>query len=50
MSHGVAFAAGALDVKGAGPYALVGPDDALLAVYDTKGAALSPAVVVASSS
>ena len=46
VSHGVSFAASALEVHGAGPYALVGPDGALLAVYDTRGAALRPAVVV----
>jgi len=48
VSHGVSFAVNALDVRGDGPYALVGPDGALLAVYDTRGAALRPAVVVAS--
>ncbi len=47
ISHGVSFASGTLDVRGPGPYALVGPDGALLAVYDTRGAALRPAVVVA---
>jgi tRNA pseudouridine55 synthase len=46
VSHGVSFAAGALAVHGAGPYAFIGPDGALLAVYDTRGAALRPAVVV----
>jgi tRNA pseudouridine55 synthase len=46
ISHGVSFAAGALTVHGDGPYALVGSDDALLAVYDTRGAALRPAVVL----
>jgi tRNA pseudouridine55 synthase len=49
VSHGVAFAAGALEVRGDGPYALVGPDGALLAVYETKGAAFRPAVVVVGS-
>jgi tRNA pseudouridine55 synthase len=47
ISHGVSFAAGALTVRGGGPYALVGPDGALLAVYDQRGAAIRPAVVVA---
>jgi tRNA pseudouridine55 synthase len=47
VSHGVSFASSALAVHGAGPYALVGPDGELLAVYDTRGAALRPAVVVA---
>jgi tRNA pseudouridine55 synthase len=50
VSHGVSFAAGALTVTGDGPYALVGPDDALLAVYETRGAAFRPAVVVVASS
>jgi hypothetical protein len=43
----VSFASSALAVHGAGPYALIGPDGELLAVYDTRGAALRPAVVVA---
>ena len=47
VSHGVSFASGALAVQGEGPYALVGPDRALLAVYDARGSALCPAVVVA---
>jgi hypothetical protein len=46
VSHGVSFAAGALAVQGTGPYALVDPDGALLAVYDTRGSSLRPAVVV----
>ena len=46
VSNGVSFAAGAIDVRGDGPYALVGPDGDLLAVYDDRGAALRPAVVV----
>jgi tRNA pseudouridine55 synthase len=50
VAHGVSFASGALTVHGEGPYALVGPEGALLAVYDTRGAALRPAVVVAPSS
>jgi len=47
VSHGVAFAANAVDVQGDGPYALVGPDGALLAVYSRRGGAVRPAVVVA---
>ena len=47
ISHGVAFAAGALAVHGRGPYALVGPDGDLLAVYDDGGASLRAAVVIA---
>jgi tRNA pseudouridine55 synthase len=46
VSHGVSFAAGALSVQGDGPFALIGPDGDLLAVYDDRGAALRPAVVV----
>ena len=46
VTHGVSFAAGAIAVQGDGPYALVGPDGALLAVYGSSGAALRPAVVV----
>jgi tRNA pseudouridine55 synthase len=47
VSHGVSFAAGTLVTEGGGPYALVDPEGALLAVYDTRGAALRPEVVVA---
>jgi tRNA pseudouridine55 synthase len=50
ISHGVSFAPSALTVQGEGPYALVGPDGDLLAVYDTRGAALRPAVVLAAAS
>jgi tRNA pseudouridine55 synthase len=46
VTHGVSFAAGAIAVQGDGPYAVVGPDGALLAVYGNSGAALRPAVVV----
>jgi tRNA pseudouridine55 synthase len=46
VSHGMSFAAGALSVTSEGPYALVDGSGALLAVYDTRGAALRPAVVV----
>jgi tRNA pseudouridine55 synthase len=47
VAHGVAFAPGALAVEGDGPFALVGPDGALVAVYDRQGAGLKAAVVVA---
>jgi tRNA pseudouridine55 synthase len=47
VSHGVAFACGALTVEGPGPYAIVGPAGGLLAVYEASGAALKAAVVVA---
>ena len=46
VSHGMSFAASALSVQSDGPYALVDRTGALLAVYDTRGAALRPAVVV----
>jgi tRNA pseudouridine55 synthase len=47
VAHGVAFAPGALAVEGDGPFALVGPDGGLVAVYDRQGAGLKAAVVVA---
>ncbi len=47
VTHGVAFACGALPAQGPGPYALVGPAGGLLAVYEARGAALKAAVVVA---
>jgi tRNA pseudouridine55 synthase len=47
--HGVPFPATVADAAGlgAGPFAMVGPDGELLAVYERRGAALRPAVVVA---
>ncbi len=47
VTHGVAFACGALPVRGPGPYALVGSEGGLLAVYEASGAAVKAAVVVA---
>jgi tRNA pseudouridine55 synthase len=47
VAHGVAFAPGALAVEGDGPFALVGPDGGLVAVYDRQGAGLKATVVVA---
>jgi tRNA pseudouridine55 synthase len=47
VTHGVAVACGALAVDGPGPYAVVGPEGGLLAVYEARGAALKAAVVVA---
>ena len=47
VSHGVAFAPGALATVGDGPYALVGGGGELLAVYEKRGSGLRPAVVVA---
>jgi tRNA pseudouridine55 synthase len=46
VAHGVAFAPGALTVLGDGPFALIGTDGGLLAVYERHGAALKAAVVV----
>jgi tRNA pseudouridine55 synthase len=46
VAHGLAFAPGALAVLGDGPFALIGADGGLLAVYERHGAALKAAVVV----
>jgi tRNA pseudouridine55 synthase len=45
--HGMAFPAGALGERGAGPFALVRRDDDLVAVYERSGAACKPSVVMA---
>jgi tRNA pseudouridine55 synthase len=45
--HGMAFPADALGELGAGPFALVGPDDDLVAVYERRGGACKPSVVIA---
>jgi len=47
VSHGVPFPAGVLAPSGAGPYAVSGPGDSLLAVYERCGGGLRPAVVLA---
>lgn len=47
VAHGSVFPEAALPAEGPGPFAVVGPDGALLAVYERRGAALKPAVVVA---
>jgi tRNA pseudouridine55 synthase len=47
VRHGMTFAANGLEVDGDGPFAVLGPDGALLAVYERRGAGLKPAVVVA---
>jgi tRNA pseudouridine55 synthase len=47
VAHGSVFPEAALAADGPGPFAVVGPDGALLAVYERRGAALKPAVVVA---
>ncbi len=49
VRHGATFTAGALPTEGDGPFAVVGPDGALLAVYERRGAGVKPAVVVASA-
>jgi tRNA pseudouridine55 synthase len=46
VSHGVPFATSVLAPRGAGPYAVVTADGELLAVYEARGAALKPAVVL----
>jgi tRNA pseudouridine55 synthase len=49
VAHGLAFAPGTLAVAGDGPYALVGEQGDLLAVYERRGAGCKPAVVVAAA-
>jgi tRNA pseudouridine55 synthase len=49
VTHGSVFAASALVVDGAGPFALVDRAGDLVAVYERKGAALKPAVVLAAN-
>ena len=48
VAHGSVFPAAALpvDPDASGPFAIVGPDRSLLAVYERRGAALKPAMVV----
>jgi tRNA pseudouridine55 synthase len=45
--HGIAFPGGTLGEQGSGPYALVDAAGELVAVYERRGAACKPAVVVA---
>jgi tRNA pseudouridine55 synthase len=49
VGHGMTFPVTVADTAGlgAGPFAVVGPEGELLAVYERRGAALRPAVVVA---
>jgi len=47
VAHGLAFAPGTLAITGDGPYALVGEQGDLLAVYERRGAGCKPSVVVA---
>ena len=49
VRHGATFTGGGLPTAGDGPFAVVGPDGALLAVYERQGAGVKPAVVVASA-
>ncbi len=49
VHHGIAFPAGALGETGAGPFALVAPGSELVAVYERRGAACKPAVVMATA-
>jgi tRNA pseudouridine55 synthase len=46
VAHGSVFSSGAFDVEGPGPYAVVDERGELLAVYERRGAALKPAVVL----
>jgi tRNA pseudouridine55 synthase len=47
VRHGMTFPAGTLGEVGDGPFAIVGPDGDLLAVYEQRRAGVKPAVVVA---
>src|SRR5439155_15671283 len=47
--HGIAFPVGALGERGGGPYALVTAGEDLVAVYERRGAACKPAVVIAAT-
>jgi tRNA pseudouridine55 synthase len=49
VRHGIAFPTGALGEHGDGPFALVARDDDLVAVYERRGAACKPAVVMAAA-
>ena len=49
VRHGIAFPTGALGERGDGPFALVARDDDLVAVYERRGAACKPAVVMAAA-
>ncbi|HEX9467765.1 MAG TPA: tRNA pseudouridine(55) synthase TruB [Acidimicrobiia bacterium] len=47
ITHGVAFACGALPIVGPGPFAVLDSEGGLLAVYERHGGACKPAVVLA---
>jgi tRNA pseudouridine55 synthase len=49
VRHGIAFPVGALGEQGSGPFALVAQRDELVAVYERRGAACKPAVVMATA-
>jgi tRNA pseudouridine55 synthase len=49
VRHGIAFPTGALGERGDGPFALVAKEDELVAVYERRGAACKPAVVIANA-
>jgi tRNA pseudouridine55 synthase len=49
VRHGMTFPAGALGEQGDGPFAVVGPDDALLGVYERRRGGIKPAVILASA-
>jgi tRNA pseudouridine55 synthase len=49
VRHGIAFPTGALGERGDGPFALVARGDDLVAVYERRGAACKPAVVMAAA-
>ena len=49
VRHGIPFPVGSLGERGDGPFALVARDDDLVAVYERRGAACKPAVVMATA-
>ncbi|MEX0665617.1 MAG: tRNA pseudouridine(55) synthase TruB [Acidimicrobiia bacterium] len=46
IRHGMTFPSGALGEAGPGPFAVIGPDGELLAVYERRGGGVKPTVVV----
>jgi tRNA pseudouridine55 synthase len=49
VCHGSVFPAGVLGAEGPGPFALVDGQETLLAVYERRGSAIKPSVVLGSS-
>jgi hypothetical protein len=51
IAHGTVFTGDPIGARadGPGPFAMVGSDGALLAVYERRGAKLKPAVVLAAA-